>query len=123
MYIGKQKRLWYVTQMKMVAAIGLSLATAFSSALPAQALHFTGRGLRDSQVKSRKWWRGGDRRWSNNDGDRRWSRRYGGRHWSRHNGGRHHGHRHHDNDFGSVFGGLAAEWDLLSPGAAIHAGC
>ncbi|HVK91883.1 MAG TPA: BA14K family protein [Mycoplana sp.] len=118
--------------MKTLAVIGLSLATAFSGVVQAQAFpSFHGPKLEVSdvqQVKSSKWWRhnGGGRHWSrNNGGGRHWSRNNGGgRHWSRNNGGGRHwngGGRHwnnnnnwnnccddNDDDFGAVFGGLAA---------------
>lgn len=84
--------------MKILAAIGLSLATAVSTAMPAQAFpSFQGPKLEVSdvqQVRNNRYYRGG---------------RYygGGRNYYRYGG--HYGHYHNNNDnFGWALGGLAA---------------
>ena len=109
-------------QVKALAVFGISLATALSGAMPAQAFpSFSGPSLENlqvQQVKNQKWRRhhGGDRHSSRNGGGRNHHGgghhhdHDGGGHWNGHHGGSHHGHHHgnHDGDFDAVFGGLAA---------------
>jgi hypothetical protein len=108
-----------VKQMKMLAIIGLSLATAFSGVVPAQAFpSIDGSKLRVSDVQQVESYRsswgigryGGNRRHyikrHRNYGNYRNHRGY-----RNYGGYRHHRdyYRGYDNDnFGAVFGGLAA---------------
>ena len=125
-YAGKTAM---VMQMKMLAAIGLSLAAAVTGVVPAEAFpSFQGPQPQVSddvqQVKQRKWYR----KWSgrNHGFTRRYANRGdndGGSFGRYHRRGGNHGHRydshhykryyrHHDDDdfnnFGAVLGGLAA---------------
>ena len=99
-----------VTHMKMLAIIGLSLATAFTSVMPAQAFPSIERPkLQVSDVQQVESYRsswgigryGGNRRY--------WVRR----HYRGHDHYGHYGHRRYyrdydDDNFGSALGGLAA---------------
>lgn len=118
--------------MRMLATISLSLATAFSGIVPAQAYPiFSGPKIVSSdvqQVRDRRWYRHSGRNW---DRGRHWNGnryawrgdryRYGGGYrggYRPYYGGGYGGYRYgpyyggyyrgYDDDFGAVIGGLAA---------------
>jgi len=101
-----------VNQMKMLAIIGLSLATAFSGIAPAQAFPSIDRSkIQTSDVQQVESYRsswgigryGGNRRYIRRHHRDRSYYRNGG--YYRH-GGRY--YRHRGDNFGAAFGGLAA---------------
>ncbi len=110
--------------MKTLLIIGLSLATAVSGVLPAQAFpSFSGPRIETSdviQVRERKWRRPGGRHWRSADGWRNGGHRYGrryarynGRHYRPYYGGYYRPYygryyRDYDDDFGWALGGFAA---------------
>ncbi len=110
--------------MKTLLILGLSLATAVSGVLPAQAFpSFSGPRIETSdviQVRERKWRRPGGRHWRSADGWRNGGHRYGrryarynGRHYRPYYGGYYRPYygryyRDYDDDFGWALGGFAA---------------